>query len=77
MDKLGTTEAALRVAVHRLRARFTEVMRAEIAATLDDPSPAAIDEELNTSFAVLGSNFLGSPQQSVLSKINATRRRHD
>ena len=34
----GTTEGALRVTVHRLRRRFRELLRAEIAATVSDDS---------------------------------------
>ena len=42
--QLGSTEGAVRVAVHRLRRRFGEVLREEIAATVLDP--AEIDAEL-------------------------------
>jgi RNA polymerase sigma-70 factor (ECF subfamily) len=35
---LGTTEGALRVTVHRLRRRFRDLLRAEIAATVSDDS---------------------------------------
>jgi len=41
---LGMTEGALKVAVHRMRKRFREVIRAEIAQTLQDP--AQLDDEL-------------------------------
>jgi RNA polymerase sigma-70 factor (ECF subfamily) len=43
-ERLGWTGNAVRVAVHRLRRRFRELVRAEIAQTLDDPAQAA--EEL-------------------------------
>jgi RNA polymerase sigma-70 factor (ECF subfamily) len=42
--RLGLTEGAVKVAVHRLRKRFRESVRAEIAQTLRDPS--LVDEEL-------------------------------
>lgn len=43
---LGLTEGAVRVAVHRLRRRYRELLRAEIAETLSDP--AQVDEEMRT-----------------------------
>jgi hypothetical protein len=52
--ELNTTEGALRTAVHRLRARFADELRAEIAETLDDPNPGAIADELQDLFAALG-----------------------
>jgi RNA polymerase sigma-70 factor (ECF subfamily) len=50
---LGMTEGAVKVAVHRLRARYREVLRDEIGQTLDDP--AAVDDEIRALFAALGS----------------------
>ena len=38
------TEGAVKVAVHRLRRRYRELLRAEIAETVDDP--AAIGDEM-------------------------------
>ena len=38
------TEATVKVAIHRLRKRFREVVRAEIAETLVDGGP--VDEEM-------------------------------
>jgi hypothetical protein len=49
---LGTTEGAVRVAVHRLRRRYGEGLRDEIAATVDDPSE--VDDEIRALFAALG-----------------------
>jgi RNA polymerase sigma-70 factor (ECF subfamily) len=43
---LQMDESALRVAVHRLRKRYRELLRAEIAQTLDDP--AQVSEELRS-----------------------------
>ena len=47
-QKLGMEETAVRVAVHRLRKRYRELLRAEIAQTLADP--AQVDEEIRTLF---------------------------
>lgn len=49
---LGMSEGALKVAVHRLRRRFRELLKAEIAQTLD--SPEAMEEEMRHLFAALG-----------------------
>ncbi|HEY3915719.1 MAG TPA: sigma-70 family RNA polymerase sigma factor [Verrucomicrobiae bacterium] len=48
---LETTEGAVRVAVHRLRRRYREVLREEIAQTLSDPTQA--EEELQSLFTAL------------------------
>lgn len=48
---LGQTEGAVKVAVHRLRRRLRETLRAEIAQTLRDPGQ--IDEELRSLVAAL------------------------
>jgi RNA polymerase sigma-70 factor (ECF subfamily) len=37
-ERLGMSESAFKVAVHRLRKRYREVLRAEIAETVEDPS---------------------------------------
>lgn len=49
--ELGLDEGALRVAVHRLRKRYRELLRDEIAQTLTDP--AAVAEELKSLRAAL------------------------
>lgn len=49
--QLGRTEGALRVAVHRLRRRYGELLRDEIAHVVADPTE--IDEELRHLTAVL------------------------
>ncbi len=46
---LELTEGAVRVAVHRLRRRYRELLREEIAQTLSDPAQA--DEELKALFS--------------------------
>ena len=38
---LGLSETAVKVAIHRLRARFRELLRAEVVATVNDPADAA------------------------------------
>ena len=48
---LGISEGALRIAVHRLRRRFRQLVKAEIAQTLDNPR--AVDEEMQHLFAAL------------------------
>ncbi len=50
--RLGTTEAAAQVAVHRLRKRYREAVRAAIAATVADEGE--VEDELRTLFAALG-----------------------
>jgi RNA polymerase sigma-70 factor (ECF subfamily) len=48
---LGLSEAAVKVAVHRLRRRFRELFRQEIARSVSKPSE--IDEEIQFLFRVL------------------------
>jgi DNA-directed RNA polymerase specialized sigma24 family protein len=50
---LGMTAGAVQVAVHRVRARFSVALRAQIAATLDAPTPADVDDEVRDLFAAL------------------------
>jgi RNA polymerase sigma factor (sigma-70 family) len=52
-SKLGMSEGAVKVAVHRLRQRYREILREEIAHTV--ASPPEIDEEIRALFAALGS----------------------
>ena len=47
--QLGINEGAIKVAVHRLRKRYRELLRAEIAQTVSDPGQVA--EELRSLFA--------------------------
>lgn len=49
--RLGTTEGASRVAAHRLRARYGELLRREITSTLADP--AEVEDEIRDLFAAL------------------------
>jgi RNA polymerase sigma-70 factor (ECF subfamily) len=50
--ELGMTAGAVRVAVHRLRRRYRELVREEIARTVADP--AEIDGEIRDLFRALG-----------------------
>jgi RNA polymerase sigma factor (sigma-70 family) len=50
-SRLGLSDGALRGAIHRLRCRYRELLRAEIAHTVD--SPGAIDAEIRQLFAAL------------------------
>ena len=49
--KLGMEEGAIKVAVHRLRQRYRELLRAEIANTV--ASPGEVDAEMRHLFNVL------------------------
>jgi DNA-directed RNA polymerase specialized sigma24 family protein len=42
--RLGTTEGALQVAAHRMRKRYRQLLREEVAQTVSDPS--LVDDEL-------------------------------
>ena len=50
-QRLGLTEGAVKVAVHRLRRRFRDLVKAEIVQTVDDP--AQVQEELRYLVEVL------------------------
>ncbi len=49
--RLGMTDGAVKVAVHRLRQRYRELLRAEIAETVTDPSD--VDVEMRHLVAAL------------------------
>jgi RNA polymerase sigma factor (sigma-70 family) len=53
--QLGMSEGAIKVAVHRLRKRYRRLLKEEIARTLDDESPEAIEEEIHHLFGVFAS----------------------
>ena len=57
--KLDVSVGAVRVAVHRLRRRFVQLLRARIANTVD--SDAAIDDELRYLLAAVGHRGGGFP----------------
>jgi RNA polymerase sigma-70 factor (ECF subfamily) len=48
---LGLGEGAVRVAAHRLRARYRELLREEVGRTTNDP--ATVDEEIADLLAAL------------------------
>jgi RNA polymerase sigma factor (sigma-70 family) len=52
-DKLAMTEGALKVAVHRLRRRYRELLRTEIGETVADPDE--IEQEIRDLFAAIRS----------------------
>jgi hypothetical protein len=47
--ELGMSDGAVRVAAHRLRSRYRELLREEVGRTTDDPT--AIDSEIGDLFA--------------------------
>jgi RNA polymerase sigma-70 factor (ECF subfamily) len=49
--EVGMSEGAVKVAVHRLRRRYRELLREEVAETVADP--AAVDDELRELLAAL------------------------
>lgn len=51
--ELGLSEGAVKVAVHRLRQRYRELLREEIAQTVDDPEH--VEDEIRELFIALGS----------------------
>lgn len=51
-ETLNTSENTLRVALHRLRRRFGEILRKEIGQTVS--GPREVDDEIRHLFAVLG-----------------------
>jgi len=50
-EELGMSESAVKVAVHRLRGRFREILRDEVTQTVNDPDK--VDDELSHLFAAL------------------------
>ena len=51
-EELGMTEGAVRVAAHRTRRRYRELLVEEVGRTVADP--ASVDEEIRDLFAALG-----------------------
>ena len=51
--RMGTSEGAVQQAVQRLRKRYKAIVRERIAATLDNPDKAAIDDEIRDLFTAL------------------------
>jgi RNA polymerase sigma-70 factor (ECF subfamily) len=52
-QRLGTTEQAVQAAVSRLRKRYRALLRDQIAATLEEPTEEAINDEIHSLFDVL------------------------
>ncbi|HXJ55104.1 MAG TPA: sigma-70 family RNA polymerase sigma factor [Verrucomicrobiae bacterium] len=52
-QRLGMSETNVKVTVHRLRRRYRELLREEVATTVD--SPEKIDDEIRHLFATLSS----------------------
>ena len=50
--RCGLNANALKVAIHRLKRRFRQLLKAEVAGTLDDP--AQVEAEMRVLFAALG-----------------------
>jgi RNA polymerase sigma factor (sigma-70 family) len=50
--ELNLTEGAVKVAVHRVRQRYRELLREEVGQTVEEPG--RIDEEIRELFAALG-----------------------
>ena len=51
--RLNMTDGAVRVAMHRLRARYRARLLEEVAASMDAQSEAEVDEEINALFRAL------------------------
>ena len=51
-ESLGLSEGAVKVTAHRLRKRYREMLKAEVAATVEDPAQVA--EELQALMAAFG-----------------------
>lgn len=51
-DSIGMTEGAVRAAVHRMKRRYGELLREEVAGTLDNPDN--VEDELRDLLAALG-----------------------
>jgi DNA-directed RNA polymerase subunit F len=53
-EELGITLNSLNVSLKRLRERLARCLREQVAATMADPAPAQIDEELRHLLASFG-----------------------
>ncbi len=52
-ETLGSTDGAVRMAIHRMRRRWGEILRDEISQTVADPRQ--VEDEMRHLFAVLDS----------------------
>ena len=71
--KLGITETAARVAVHRLRQQYRQLIRAEVASTV--AAPAEVEEEMRHLFQVLA-NGIELDNKDKGTKMNGVFRRN-
>jgi RNA polymerase sigma-70 factor (ECF subfamily) len=55
--RLGMSESAVHTASHRLRKRYREILKQQIAATLEDPEE--LDNEVRSLFTALGTEPAG------------------
>ena len=55
---LGISETTAKVAAHRMRKRYRELLRAEIAQTVERPED--VDDEIRDLFAILGTEKSGN-----------------
>jgi len=55
-SRLGLTDLAVHQRIFRLRAKFSKLLRTHVAGSLADPTPEAIEEEMQ-SFATLSNDF--------------------
>jgi RNA polymerase sigma-70 factor (ECF subfamily) len=62
---LGLSRHGVRVAVHRMRRRFAELVRREVAETLADPTWEAVEEEIGDLLKALGRSAWASGKNSV------------
>ena len=67
--EMNTSEGALKVAIHRLRKRYRELFRQEIADTVADP--AEVESEIRHLAAVLTKKHL--PSRGVASRLSRAR----
>jgi RNA polymerase sigma factor (sigma-70 family) len=64
-QELKLNEGAVKVAVHRMRQRFKDLARLEVAETLSDPTPEALDQEMRAlAEALSGGNPVTGPRPS-------------
>lgn len=61
-ERFGMTESGVRVSVHRMRLRCRDLVRAEVAETVD--SEEAVDEELRYLLSALASSSAGPASRS-------------
>ena len=62
-EQLGMTEGAVKVAVHRLRQRYGELLRAEVALTVT--TTAEVNEELRYLVSVIRNEFATSSNLAI------------